>query len=123
MDDIVERKLLVAKPRRHAIALLGLTSIGVASLIAGDRWSAAAKQAKKNRKSGRSGSSKKKNGKGKNQGKSNKQTASGNAGDVVRVAKKHKGAKYVWGGESPSGFDCSGFTWYCYDKARGLIDG
>ena len=39
---------------------------------------------------------------------------------VVRVAKRYKGAKYKWGGASPKGFDCSGFTWYVYKKATGM---
>ena len=37
--------------------------------------------------------------------------------EVVRVAKKYKGARYKSGGASPKGFDCSGFTWYVYKKA------
>jgi cell wall-associated NlpC family hydrolase len=39
--------------------------------------------------------------------------------EVVRVAKTYKGAKYKAGGASPTGFDCSGFTWYVYKKATG----
>ena len=39
---------------------------------------------------------------------------------VVRVAKKYKGARYVSGGASPKGFDCSGFTWYVYKKAANM---
>lgn len=35
--------------------------------------------------------------------------------DVVAYAKKFLGVRYVWGGSSPSGFDCSGFTQYVYD--------
>lgn len=33
---------------------------------------------------------------------------------VVSYAKKFIGVKYVYGGESPNGFDCSGFTKYVY---------
>lgn len=36
------------------------------------------------------------------------------------MAQKYKGAKYTWGGASPKGFDCSGFTWYVYQKATGM---
>ena len=34
--------------------------------------------------------------------------------DVVAYAKQFLGYKYVYGGSSPSGFDCSGFTSYVY---------
>ena len=33
---------------------------------------------------------------------------------IVNEAKKHIGGSYVFGGSSPSGFDCSGFTNYVY---------
>ena len=36
--------------------------------------------------------------------------------EVVSYAKKFLGVPYVYGGASPSGFDCSGFTMYAYKK-------
>lgn len=34
--------------------------------------------------------------------------------EVVDIALGFIGVPYVWGGSSPSGFDCSGLTQYCY---------
>lgn len=36
------------------------------------------------------------------------------ASDIVAYAKKFVGVRYVYGGKSPSGFDCSGFVGYVY---------
>lgn len=38
--------------------------------------------------------------------------ASGNGSGMVDTAKQYLGTRYVYGGSSPKGFDCSGFTMY-----------
>lgn len=45
---------------------------------------------------------------------------SGSAEAVVELALQYNGAAYVWGGESPKGFDCSGFVKYVYATAAGV---
>jgi cell wall-associated NlpC family hydrolase len=49
----------------------------------------------------------------------------GGSGNVVSAAMRHLGARYAFGGTSPSGFDCSGFVWYVHNAvgkpvSRGL---
>ena len=41
-------------------------------------------------------------------------STSGKGSEVVTYAKAFLGCKYVYGGTTPSGFDCSGFTQYVY---------
>ncbi|MQR97100.1 C40 family peptidase [Fictibacillus phosphorivorans] len=39
---------------------------------------------------------------------------------IVEVAKKYEGTPYKWGGESPDGFDCSGYLQYIFDEAENV---
>ena len=45
---------------------------------------------------------------------------SGTIGKVIALAKQYLGVPYVYGGQSPSGFDCSGFTYYVFKNAAGI---
>jgi cell wall-associated NlpC family hydrolase len=45
------------------------------------------------------------------------------SGGVVAKAQQYLGVPYVFGGASPSGFDCSGFISYVYGKARTNVTG
>ena len=39
---------------------------------------------------------------------------------LLEEAMSHEGAPYVYGGTTPSGFDCSGFVLYCFRTALGM---
>jgi len=41
-------------------------------------------------------------------------SSAGAHGSVVAYAQQELGVPYVWGGASPSGFDCSGLAMWCY---------
>ena len=43
-------------------------------------------------------------------------TVSGSASDLVALALSYQGVPYAYGGASPSGFDCSGFTMAVFSK-------
>lgn len=43
-------------------------------------------------------------------------SSSASNGGIVDLAKQYLGTRYRYGGASPSGFDCSGFTMYIYSQ-------
>ena len=48
--------------------------------------------------------------------RSTSRSARANAAAVLNTADAYVGTKYVWGGSTPSGFDCSGFVQYVFRK-------
>lgn len=53
-------------------------------------------------------------------GERNGAAAPARAGAVVALAERLAGTRYTAGGESPAGFDCSGYTAYVYQTAAGI---
>jgi cell wall-associated NlpC family hydrolase len=106
-----------AMDRRRALTLTAFAALNGALGIWPTEESAASR--KRDRAKTKKDKKKRKGGKKRN-GTKKKQSAGGDGRKVVKEAQKYKGAKYKWGGESPKGFDCSGFTWYVYNKAVGM---
>jgi cell wall-associated NlpC family hydrolase len=44
-------------------------------------------------------------------------TGSASGGGIVSLAMQFRGRPYVWGGTTPSGFDCSGFVYYVLNQS------
>ena len=83
-----------------------------AARAAADRVAAAAEAASSRRASSASGSSSSSGGASSSSGGSS--PTGGGRSSVVAIAQRYLGVPYVWGGASPSGFDCSGLTMYVY---------
>ena len=109
--SILERHGVLS--RRRALGLGGTLGIGLLTGLAMVPGLSAKKKRKKKKKSG-------KKDKKKNKAKSKQKSGKGSGKDIVREAQKYKGARYVYAGDSPKGFDCSGFTWYVYNKVTGM---
>lgn len=52
-----------------------------------------------------------------NQGSGTSSNADYNVNSLISKAKSLQNTPYVWGGTSPSGFDCSGFIYYTYNQS------
>ena len=46
--------------------------------------------------------------------------ASGDRQEIINYAQQYLGTPYVWGGNTPSGFDCSGFTRWVFSHKAGI---
>lgn len=116
---VVDVELLARIRRQPRVSRRTLAAL--ATVLAGTLLSPlaplshAAKKKKKNHKN----KSKRNDKRGKSKHKQ-RNRGSGKGEAIVKYAQKFKGTPYVWGGESPRGFDCSGFTWYVYSNAAGM---
>ena len=104
-----------ALTRRRLAASLSLVALGIAADIGSAKANRRNPLAPGKNQHGKDHHTNKKDDKSKKKDK-----AKGSARDVIHDAKKYKNADYVSGGESPNGFDCSGYTWYVYKKATGM---
>ena len=48
------------------------------------------------------------------------EAAQGSVDALLSNASQYLGTPYVWGGKSPSGFDCSGFVQYVFQETYGI---
>jgi cell wall-associated NlpC family hydrolase len=124
VESVTPTEPLRPVTRRRVVSLaVTLACALVSSLASPAEQVAAEKEKKKKRKSKGKSKGKGKNGKNnkhKNEKNNQKRGGGGQGQAIVKFAQKHKGAQYVWGGESPNGFDCSGFTWYVYSHAANM---
>src|SRR5690625_1006390 len=76
-------------------------------------------EAAKNNGSSGSSANKGNSGSSSNSGSNEKapEDVSYNVDNLVKAANSMLGVKYVWGGQTESGFDCSGFIHYAYNEA------
>ncbi|MGE8078287.1 C40 family peptidase [Peribacillus loiseleuriae] len=49
-----------------------------------------------------------------------KTSSANKSSELVKVAKKQLNVRYVWGGTTPKGFDCSGFLSYVYKESENV---
>jgi cell wall-associated NlpC family hydrolase len=105
--------------RRFALAFMAAVALDLTAELVASPSTTLARKGKK-RSKGDKKKHKGKNRKRKREKNSTSQSSGGKAKDVVKTAMKYKGANYVMGGASPKGFDCSGFTWYVFQKATGM---
>lgn len=73
-----------------------------------------AREESKNEQKNNESTEKTKNNNSSDEKSENNTSSSTTGSSVVQYAKQYLGCKYVMGGTSPSGFDCSGFTSYVY---------
>jgi cell wall-associated NlpC family hydrolase len=107
--SILERNDVLT--RRRALGLGGTLGVGLLTALE-TVPDLSAKKKKKKKNSSRKDK--------KNKSKSKQKSGKGTGKDIVREAQKYKGTRYVYAGDSPKGFDCSGFTWYVYNKVTGM---
>ena len=116
-DTLIDRRLLTAMIGAAAATLLPLRDFAGFSLGAPENSPVASGKSRNKKKKKKNSKKKSSRGSGTNDKGKSKTGSNGDA--IVREARKYKGARYVWAGASPKGFDCSGFTWYVFNQVTG----